>query len=192
MSEHKSVSLQSADLAQLRYIAGPVLGLDVHRNAGKDALRAKIGAATAQTEFSIPATTAPADTDTAPAAEPPAETGVARSAITFVSPTSGRNDPKVTLIIERSDKEGGDRAVPVGVNGTMILIPRGEEAEIPWRYYLALRNAMETAYASDPESGEVEERDVPSYPHRVTHMPPQHEIDAWNAAQMQDAGQVAA
>lgn len=62
--------------------------------------------------------------------------------------------------------EGGDRAVPVRVNGRTMLIPRGKRVMVPEEYVEAIRNASETIW-NMTEHGLSDPREVPSYPYAV-------------------------
>ena len=69
----------------------------------------------------------------------------------------------VKVIIQSSDAPGGQDPVPVSVNGSAMLIPRDVEAEIPFEYYEALRNAVRQHYTPLPDGGLSEPKDVPAY-----------------------------
>lgn len=99
-----------------------------------------------------------------------------------LSSSKSGGDPKVTLVLNRTEEKGGNRPLFVSVNGVGMLIPRGEKVSIPFRYYLALLNAVGIQYDQD-EEGELESREVQSYPFNVQEMPPRDEIDAWHKAQ---------
>lgn len=59
----------------------------------------------------------------------------------------------VRLIIQRTDEAGGDDAVPLGVNGRIMLVPRGKEVDIPAEYFEVLKNAVVHRYESLPDGG---------------------------------------
>jgi hypothetical protein len=50
------------------------------------------------------------------------------------------------IMIHTNDRAGGDRPVPVGVNGRMMLIPRGTAVWVPATYIEVLKNAKEHIY----------------------------------------------
>lgn len=61
-----------------------------------------------------------------------------------------RHDPTVTVMIQTDEENGGHHPVPVCVNGDHILIQRNEEVPIPFRFYEALKIAVETNYRQEP------------------------------------------
>ena len=76
---------------------------------------------------------------------------------------------EVRIILHRTDKAGGSRPVPVGVNGKIMLIPRGESVWVPEAYVEVLQNAIEFQYP--PYDGETDflgglkdPEQVPAYP----------------------------
>lgn len=77
------------------------------------------------------------------------------------------SEDKVTLMIPSSDLPGGADAVPVGVNGSVMLIPRDQWCDVPRRYYQALRDAVRQVYSPLPDGGISAPRDVPAYPFQV-------------------------
>lgn len=95
--------------------------------------------------------------------------------------------PLVEVLIERDEGVGGDRPVFLSVNGRGLLVERGKPQKIKYPYFLALQNAVKTAIDQDPNSGETMTREVPSYNWRVTRMPPQEQIDAWEAKEAETA-----
>jgi hypothetical protein len=55
----------------------------------------------------------------------------------------------VTVWIGASEGPGGDRDIPVGVNGQIMTVPRNKEVAIPRSYYEALINTDQTMYDVD-------------------------------------------
>jgi hypothetical protein len=94
--------------------------------------------------------------------------------------TLGRSDPKVVLTLHAEERDGVvvNRHKEVGVNGVVWLLKRGEPITIPYRVYVALKNAERHVITHTPE-GEVREQIVLNTPFNVERMPPQEEIDAW-------------
>lgn len=183
MSKTKKIPLNEATLEELRFYCQAVLGVPVSHNpkTGADVFIAKIKAVKGQdfNTIEVPDET-PEEQGAAPEGVPPQPV---KKNVRALSAGSSKNDPKVTLTIPEQDIPGGKRAVPIGVNGSFFLIPRGIKCEIPYRYYLALQNAVQTTYTQDKDTNEFTESTVPSYPHLVLQMPPQEEIDAWMAEQ---------
>lgn len=95
---------------------------------------------------------------------------------------SGRNDPVVNLTITAQETVGGDRPVFVGVNGISFMIPRGKPCDVPYRYYLSLKNAIRSDFTQD-ENDNMIKRDIPVYPFQVNIMPSSESIKQWEAAQ---------
>lgn len=70
------------------------------------------------------------------------------------------------ITVHASPEEGGDRPLPVRVNGKTMLIPRGKREMVPEEYVEAIRNAKETVYNMNSH-GLSDPREVPSYPHAI-------------------------
>lgn len=178
--KQKTVPWDDATLDELKKFVAQVLGISVNYNIGESTLRAKIRQAyggdtitimvlDGEDEFVAEDAPAPAST------KPPTHGKALRG-------SSAENDPKVTITIAEIEGAGGKRPVPVGVNGVMMLVPRGRPVDIPYRYYHALTLAVKTVHEQDEETLEIVSSDVPSYPFSVNKMPPQAEIDAYLAA----------
>ena len=92
-------------------------------------------------------------------------------------------DPRVTIRIPSTKEPGGDRDVPVGVNGTIFLIRRDEKVEVPYRVYEALNHAVETKYEFKQTGLEsaMHEREAHAYEFSVLREPPEEEVRAWRA-----------
>lgn len=91
--------------------------------------------------------------------------------------SSGREDPMVTIQIHRSENDTQNYPIPVSVNGTTILVPRGQKVKIPYRYYEALRNACQVQTVVDKDNRIIEVNEVPVYPMQVYEFPPAEEIE---------------
>lgn len=92
-------------------------------------------------------------------------------------------DPKVVVNIPSDAENGGAHPVPVCVNGDHILIMRNTDVPIPYRFYEALRIAVETNYRQEaPESGgkpvTISERRH-AFRFSTLEMPPRDEIEAY-------------
>lgn len=72
------------------------------------------------------------------------------------SPSGARREvngrTEIRIQIHKSEKAGGSRDVPVGVNGKMFMIPRGKPVWVPEAYVEALKNAVELHYPPYDES----------------------------------------
>jgi hypothetical protein len=106
------------------------------------------------------------------------------ASIRALSGGSSKNDPKVRMIISQSEGAGGQRPVFVMVNNVPMLLPRGEEIDVPYRYYLALRNAVGEAVEMDLETYDLTSRSVFSYPFQVSQLPTQEEMKDWNLQEL--------
>ena len=93
--------------------------------------------------------------------------------------SSSRNDPKVRIVFAMTEAAGGDRPFFTSVNNVPMLIPRGEEINLPYRYFLAVKNAVVTTYTMDPDTYENIPRDVPAYAFSVVSLPTQEEMRSW-------------
>lgn len=93
----------------------------------------------------------------------------------------GANDPKVRLIVGQTPMPGGKDPVPVAVNGKTLVIQRGMEVELPYRFYLALEAAIREEVTQDEKSGELHISTVTNYPLQVRALPSDEEIANWHA-----------
>lgn len=76
---------------------------------------------------------------------------------------------EVRIVIHTQDKPGGEDPVQVGVNGKLMLIPRGEPQWVPESYVEVLNHAVEYVYdeykgGPDNLGGLNKPREVKSYP----------------------------
>jgi hypothetical protein len=187
--KQKTVPWDEATLTELKMFAAQVLGMSTHPSIGESTLRGKIRQAYNGQEITIMVNeSGPEDEAVGDAPSPPSETPNDGKALRGAS---AAGDPKVKITIAEVEGAGGKRPVPVGVNGVIMLVPRGKAVDIPYRYYEALTHAVKTTYEQDEASGEVISSDVPSYPMSVNVMPPQAEIDAYLAAEQQPEPQAA-
>ncbi len=76
---------------------------------------------------------------------------------------------EIRILIHTQDKPGGEDPVQVGVNGKLMLIPRGEPQWVPESYVGVLNNAVEYVYdeyqgGTGNLGGLSKPREVKSYP----------------------------
>jgi hypothetical protein len=190
MSTQK-VALAEATEPQLREFAQNTLGMDVKPGDTPAKLKAAITKAWNQ-DFIIVGAKVEAAPLPGHEARPAQVIGQAESvagnqsaaagAAAPLVPGGSNKDPRVKIIIPRQEGPGGDRSVEVAVNGTLILIPRGQPCDVAYRYYEALRNATQTLYDMDDDSN-ILSREVPAYPFSVLEMPPAEAVAAWLATQ---------
>lgn len=177
-SNMKTVAIDEATLDQLKEFATNTLGLSYHHTANTTHMLSMIRQVHTKDTIQV------ADTDAQAAQtmqDPASLTQTQPSAGKEMNAVKSSKDPKVTIMIPLSEKEGGDRPVPVGVNGKQMLLPRGKDIVIPYRYYEALLNAVKTEHVQDPNDDqyEIKSREVPAYGFQVKRMPPDEEIKAW-------------
>lgn len=147
----KKIAIAEATEAQLRRFASDTLGLDVARISKIETLRAKVREAHGHDE--IMAADAP-EPEALQDAASPARAGKRAAA-------SG----KVKILIAATDEKGGDEPIPVGVNGSVMLVPRGAPVEIPAAHYRVLASAVTDRYETD-DAGNIkpDPRRVPRFP----------------------------
>lgn len=189
--EHSRKPIAKATDDELRDFCLNVLQIPVHHNAGKEKILAKMSVAWTQDFITIPPAGlgAEASAGTPP---PPPDGFVVPEPIAAAGKTPAADDPKVTIIIQAQEGEGGDRPVSVGHNGSFMLIERAKEQIIPYRYYLVLKDANETKYEEGEDEGVYVERTMQSYPFNVVRGPTQEEVDAWHRKQIEDDRKAAA
>lgn len=179
MTTTKKIPINEATADQLREYCEVFLGIHVSPNPGTkpETIKAKILQAKPDIEFieneveeepAVPEGAAPQKVD-----------GAKRG----YGPGTSQFDPKVKIRINQSEGPGGNRGVPVGVNGQIMILPRGEVIEVPYRYYLALDQAVQATYHQDPKTHEPIASVGHSYPFQVIQMPPQEDIEAWHEGQ---------
>ncbi|WP_022727224.1 hypothetical protein [Fodinicurvata sediminis] len=155
--ETKKIPIAEATEQQLRDFAESYLGISVPHNTKLETLRAKVSQAWTKDEIIVEV----ADAHQAQEGTPP-------------PPATPEQQPpgkkQVRILIQRTDEPGGDEAVPIGVNGRVMLVPRGQEVDIPEDYYQVLKNAVTHRYEALPDGGiNPEPRKVPAYPFQVLH-----------------------
>lgn len=181
------IPIEEANAAQLRYYAETVLGLDgVKPGQSAGHLIGKIQAASPDiTQVEVPETMIEA-----PEAIQPGKPAAPASASPAPSGREGghfRYDPKVTLQVQSTNDGSRPKRVFVACNGDVIEIKRGVDVTIPYRFFLALENAVELRPREsdeiNPNTGMpvIEMVEQPSYPYSVKAMPSAEEIAAWHA-----------
>lgn len=150
----KTVPLKEATAEQMRTFAKNSLGMAFPANTKEETMRAKIASAWAKPE--IPVASADADDADALPPSPPRP-------VTAEQQKPGKK--MVRIIIAQTEEPGGADPVPVGVNGSVMIIPRGKEVDIPLAYFEVLKNAVQDRYVTDEEGNILAEpRKVPAYP----------------------------
>ena len=141
------IDLDKATIADMRAYARDELGLQIPKNMMKDSIAEAIREADPSL-FPEPAT--------------PGEE----------LPKAAAQKNKVTIMIHKTGEKGGDRDVPIGVNGRISLVQRGVEVEVPRSVLEVLKNAKETRWEwvpnnSHPQGGELVSREAHAYPFSV-------------------------
>lgn len=150
----KKILLKDATKEQMMAFAETTLGISSPANIGVDTLRAKIQAAWTHDEITVD--------DSAPAK--PME-GTAPHPATAAQ--AGPERKMVRVIIHKTDEPGGDEPVPVGVNGRVMLVPRGKQVDIPEDYFHVLSNASRLHYDTDGNGSLIyPPREIHQYPHQ--------------------------
>lgn len=148
------VALSEATRDQLMAFAENVLGINPPHNIGVETLRAKVYEAWGKDEITVE-----------DQADHPAQEGSAPVPVTAEQKAADRKMVKV--IIHKTDEPGGDEPVPVGVNGKVMLVPRGTQVSIPEEYYHVLNNASRLHYDTDSNGSLImPPREIHQYPHQ--------------------------
>lgn len=93
----------------------------------------------------------------------------------------GALDPMVKIKIHADKAKDGARNVACHLNGVEYFIPRNKAVEIPYRYYMALEEAVGDIHDGwdDKEKRNSESRETQSYTYTVLSMPSEAAIAAW-------------
>lgn len=149
---NQQIPIADATEDQLRAFGRSHLGLALPPNCKPETLVAKIKAAWNKDYIVVQE----ANADTAQDGSAPRPVTTAQSA---------PEKDKVRIIIQETEEAGGRDPVPVGVNGLIMLIPRGKEVDIPLPYFEVLQHAITYKYDPLPEGGiNPIPRKVPLYP----------------------------
>jgi len=161
------VALNEASRDQLFYYASTIMGLDVKHNTGETKLLAKISEANPDLkEIEVPEVTQAADSATADNTASEGQTAAPQTA-GKPAPKVDPMERKVMVLIDRTEGRDGERPVQVSVNGSMILVPRGEPVPLKMKYVKVLENAVATRY-HQTEDGEMKSYEAQLYPFRIT------------------------
>jgi hypothetical protein len=83
----------------------------------------------------------------------------------------GSNDPKVRLRLGETELPGGKEPAVIAVNGRTVVIQRKLVVDLPYRFYLAMRNAVRELVFSEVTNFPVLE---------IIAMPTADEIKRWH------------
>ena len=134
------VSLNEAKAPQLREFLMTVKGAEVDGRDGIDKLKAMLqNIGYAEDFITVP------DTRTL-SGEPNDGRPVLQRRATDRKTADGETIYEVRVLLQTSDKAGGDQPVPVGLNGVVMLVPRGEPVWVREEYVEILKNSVEMVY----------------------------------------------
>lgn len=128
----KLIPMAEATEAELRTFAQETLGINIKASASLEQVRAKVETAWDR------------DIPVAEAAPKPTLAGDQPRPVT--DEQGGPKPGKVRINIGIQEEAGGSAPVPVGVNGKIMLIPRGKDVDIPEAYLEALSHAITYKY----------------------------------------------
>ncbi len=151
----KLIPISEASGPQLRTFAQESLGIDVREKDSTEQIRAKVQMAW--------------DRDI-PINEPdvrPTLAGDQPVPVTDVHQPAEQGMVRINIGIQ--EEAGGSDPVPVGVNGRIMLIPRGKEVDIPESYLEALSHAITFKYDPLPDGMGINPvpREVQLYPFQI-------------------------
>lgn len=146
------VQITDASDEQIRGFVTVFLALDIKPAAKREQMLAKMSEA----GWSMPFITV---------AESEPEVSGSSKASYGQTRKNAKGEDEIKVLINASDKQGGDSPVFLGLNGTGIYVPRGEECWMPEKYLSCLKNAVEDFFDTN-EDGEAihPPRKILSYP----------------------------
>jgi hypothetical protein len=153
----KRLPIDEADASQLQAFATVHLGLELGGRENRPTLRSKIAEAGWDKDFIV------VEEASAGASVP---TGSGHYTNTRPS-DKHPGEVDVKIMVHTSTAADGEQPVFVSVNGSAMLIPRGEPSWVPQRYVEVLEHAVEQVYDASPDGGRgglPAPRAVPSYP----------------------------
>lgn len=158
----RKLPIDEANEGQLRQFATMVLGISINASAGIDTIRARVAEAWQKDWIAV-------DDEAAP--DGAVVHGHSPNPVTDEQHKPGLDKEGKRLVrihINVTEETGGDRAIQVGVNGKIMLIPRGKNVDIPEPYYHVLTHAISYKYDALKDGGiNPTPRKVPLYPHQV-------------------------
>lgn len=149
------IQIADATATQLAEFASVSMGIpDVKFRDGKAAILAKLAQAGYAEDF--------IEVEDAALAKPV-------TAAAAVDSDGGKPRKMMTIMIPMQEMPGseGKEPVPVGVNGKVMLIPRGKQVSVPAEYVHALENARKASPVTDENGKLTGMTEVPSYPFMV-------------------------
>lgn len=181
-AEVTSVLFSEATPAQKRSYASTFLNLDLGADPSPDQVDAAIRTAQPNTEIIFVMADQAAEQKYEAAVAPPSTADrVPDSGVGSVG-SLGHGDPPVTINIpvQETTDQSGQLDVMVGINGRAWQIRRGRDATVPYRVYLALKDAKGISINHDLSTGDETTRENVRFGFNVVEMPPKAEIAAWH------------
>jgi hypothetical protein len=153
----KTIPIDEATEEELRTFALDTLGIGIKATAKLETVRARVRQAWDKPEIRVD-DSEPLSKEVPSKASPQPVTDAQQA------PAEGM----VRLILGVTEDAGGADDVQVGVNGKIMLVPRGKEVEIPEPYFESLAHAVTHKYDALPDGGmNPIPRKVPLYPFQV-------------------------
>lgn len=176
---NREIILAEAGRADLERYLAEVLGIDFRPNTPVPTLRAKVEAAQPGcVTFQLPDDgPAPSVLNQPSQAAPQPLPRTEKVLGAYIG--GGHNDPVCKILILEGQDEGGKRPVTVGVNGRVILLPRGRPIDVAYRYYEALKNAVKDVPIENQQTHEIEVHQVMAYPHQLISGPTPEQLAEW-------------
>jgi len=198
MTDTKRIPIEEADLATLKAFAELTLGIEVKTGTNAKQLRGQIQQAMPGVTDVPALAEKPVSTWGDPMGKPDMQAAAARRAAEHAAKVEEaarnysihlpQNDPKVEVMFHRTADKTRTREITISSNGYVCRYQRGVRVAIPYRVYLAARDAVEMQAVDTDEINPItnlpfkEWQEVFSYPMDVYAMPSPEEIAAWHEA----------
>jgi hypothetical protein len=151
----KTIKITDATATQLAEFATTMLGLDgIRPQMGAAKIIAIMEPVYSKETIEVP--------DDAP--QPAAPKDITPGFKKPVTSAEAYWNEKVQVRINVSEEKGGDRPIPVAVNGIQILVPRGKDVMLSRKYAEVLMKALHRTAITDENSHIVGWRESPLYP----------------------------
>ena len=149
----KVIPISEASVEQLRKFAQETLGIEMKESVSVEKARAQISKSW---DKGIPIEDAEVESE---------QIGSAPTPVTDEQKDPG--DEMVRINIGVTEDAGGADPIQLGVNGKIMLVPRGQDVDIPQKYFEVLQHAVQNKYESHPDGGmNPVPREVPLYPYQ--------------------------
>ena len=159
----KKKLIKDAIASELRDFASVMQGIETDGSENSNTMKGRLTQAGWNNDYIIVAEEAAA----------PAET-TRPTSYRKTKNAAGQTVKEVCINLQARDGPGGSRPVPVSVNGSVMLIPRGKAVWVPEHYEEALRHAVQRTYEAS-DDGLANSSEVTAYPYSVV-TPPHAEM----------------